>query len=845
MKRLLSLILAIAMCISLFPVFAAAADNSVLYNFGSPTKRVASAFNASAVQGHRVLGYELPNSTSRPSFNPDSKTITMAATYQLDVSADGTYTPSITFVPSRYSPVVEVFLTKKSTEISSATSDSDYKNFVFSLDSASRLGSFDAYSTADVQPNLVNLEDSADEQTDPVEEKTTRLINTTLEAGTYYLTLVMNGANTDMVALEDYWHTTEANVKNPLTMLYPQTFTLTPASAPARDHKYDLSLTATTSEKSIDNNNLATVSWLKKGDANAPILDTTTGTDEYQLSCRLGGGIDNSPSLVNGTFVSQFLYKRWYKEEGNIDSSVTSETPAKENYEAGKIQYGIRIKIKQPGIYNLSLENEISAADLRTSYTASKSFLNSDDELMSGAVTKVYFAKATDTASEILEDTAASRNNENAAYKNNEYPVVYLGLYDSRKMESVTEYGTITVPEAGQYYIIFKADAESLDKTKGGNPEICEVISSNKEYLYHYQLFLLSGIELSKVTTAEDEALAAEQAKYDTVKTAKEGAIASATAVGLNDFAYINIIGADVAYNSSVEGATDRVETTRGAEKEITAKEVDGYEFLYWAKGLGTDRRVVSTDPTYTVKATSGGTWLYAYYKKAESSDVSVMFYNADGSVISQALVGEGEDITFPADDPTFNSYSFKGWALGSADNIVASAKASGDKMLFVAQYEEPNESAKTYKVTVNGDVGYHAYGEAVTAIAAERDGTDLFVYWKKGDEIVSFDKEYTFNVFENCELTAEYAAYKPVTDALRKIIIKGEGENIIAEFIGLDSAVETGILFHETATDISLGNASHKIAMTTDGNHLAALNDVGNCIGYAILSNGSVIYDK
>lgn len=49
---------------------------------------------------------------------------------------------------------------------------------------------------------------------------------------------------------------------------------------------------------------------------------------------------------------------------------------------------------------------------------------------------------------------------------------------------------------------------------------------------------------------------------------------------------------------------------------EITAESVDGYEFLYWTKGLGADRRVVSTDKTYTVKATSGGTWLYAYYKK-------------------------------------------------------------------------------------------------------------------------------------------------------------------------------------------------------------------------------------
>lgn len=834
MKRLLSLILAIAMCISLFPVFAAAADNSVDFSFytnGLKYSSVSRSGNRGSTSDpvvnsdttHRIITFTY-NASKAIAYTPgvaDSTTTTlMAATWEITVPASGTYVPQINYIACTYSPKWEIFLTKKPEDTSKQLSAdrTTYDSQIDALDSADFVGMYDGYGA-----NSGDL-------------LSKKFIDKTLSAGTYYLTIIANG--------EDDARENNTNDGNKVPLLV-ESFTLTPATAPARDHKYDISLTATTSKELIDNNNLATVSWLKKGDANAPILDTTTGTDEYQLSCRLGGGIDNSPSLVNGTFVSQFLYKRWDKKEGNIDSSVTSETPAKENYEAGKIQYGIRIKIKQPGIYNLSLENEISAADLRTSYTASKSFLNSDDELMSGAVTKVYFAKATDTASEILEDTDASRNNENAAYKNNEYPVVYLGLYDSRKMESVTEYGTITVPEAGQYYIIFKADAESLDKTKGGNPEICEVISSDKKYLYHYQLFLLSGIKLSKVTTAEDEALAAEQAKYDTVKTAKEGAIASATEVGLNDSAYINIIGADVADNSSVEGATDRVETTRGAEKEITAKEVDGYEFLYWAKGLGTDRRVVSTDPTYTVKATSGGTWLYAYYKKADSSDVSVMFYNADGSVISQALVGEGDDITFPADDPIFNSYSFKGWALGSADNIVVSAKASGDKMLFVAQYEEPNESAKTYKVTVNGDVGYHAYGEAVTAIAAERDGTDLFVYWKKGDEIVSFDKEYTFNVFENCELTAVYAAYKPVTDALRKIIIKGEVENIIAEFIGLDSAVETGILFHKTETDISLGNASHKIAMTTDGNHLAALNDVGNCIGYAIFSNGSVIYDK
>ena len=56
------------------------------------------------------------------------------------------------------------------------------------------------------------------------------------------------------------------------------------------------------------------------------------------------------------------------------------------------------------------------------------------------------------------------------------------------------------------------------------------------------------------------------------------------------------------------------------------------------------------------------------------------------------------------------------------------------------------------------------------------------------------------------------YAAYNPATEILRKIIIKGDDENIMAEFIGFDSVVETGILFHETEDDITLANAKYKI---------------------------------
>ena len=168
--------------------------------------------------------------------------------------------------------------------------------------------------------------------------------------------------------------------------------------------------------------------------------------------------------------------------------------------------------------------------------------------------------------------------------------------------------------------------------------------------------------------------------------------------------------------------------------------------------------------------------------------------------------------------------------------------------MVFVAQFEESAE--KNIAIAVPNDAnggGSYAYGETVTVSAAsERDGKN-FAYWKKGEEVVSFDATYTFNVWEDCELTAVYLAKVPQLGSLRKIIIS-DG---IAEFIGLDNAVEKGIIFRDIdESPVTIGNATHKVAMMTDGNHLSFINDLENSgetnyIGYAILANGNVIYDK
>ena len=323
----------------------------------------------------------------------------------------------------------------------------------------------------------------------------------------------------------------------------------------------------------------------------------------------------------------------------------------------------------------------------------------------------------------------------------------------------------------------------------------------------------------------------------------------------LTTASYINIVGVNVADENDrgLLSITQKIETTRGKQENISAKEVEGYEFLYWGKGLGTEHSIVSTDPTYTVKATSGGTWLYAYYKKTDSTDVSVLFLDSNGDEITKSMVESGNALAAPSAPTAPGAPEFLGWKMPGDEKTylaeeVAELKATGDKMVFVAQFAPAEEKAYII-VTVNGAAQpAKYYGQPVSVTADATLDTKTFAYWKKGDEVVSFDKTYTFKAWESCTLTAVYLDTVSDVGALRKIIIKGN----VAEFIGLDTGVEEkGIIFRDTdSTPVTLGNATHKIVMAGDGNHLSFNNDLEgwgrrNYTGYAILSNGNVIYDK
>ena len=62
-----------------------------------------------------------------------------------------------------------------------------------------------------------------------------------------------------------------------------------------------------------------------------------------------------------------------------------------------------------------------------------------------------------------------------------------------------------------------------------------------------------------------------------------------------------------------------------------------------------------------------------------------------------------------------------------------------------------------THNVIVNGESKFYAHGESVTVTAEDKEGK-VFKGWKdESGEIVSTQKEYTFNVMEEKNLTAVY----------------------------------------------------------------------------------------
>ncbi|MBQ9985241.1 MAG: hypothetical protein IJP38_02925 [Oscillospiraceae bacterium] len=269
---------------------------------------------------------------------------------------------------------------------------------------------------------------------------------------------------------------------------------------------------------------------------------------------------------------------------------------------------------------------------------------------------------------------------------------------------------------------------------------------------------------------------------------------------------------------STVTGITE--DTTIKAEKNsdgtfsLTAPETKSdKKFLYWAKGMSANKKIVSFDSVLSdyMPEEDGKNYLVAVYE-GDVSDIAE-YYNANGQRIATKT------------EPALPSMAGFGKATGW--------KKYGETNIYVAEYAGKTQPDNV-TVTVDGKEETVPYG---TEIVCTADSTKAnFKCWTKSDingktEIVSANETYKFNAWEDCEVTAIYEDHIYKGDKFKIIIdtfTVGEETGVMAEFIGLDNAVEKGIMF-----------GTKKIAMTRPGNQFTVTADKdGTFKGYAIVGN-------
>ncbi|MBE6965429.1 MAG: hypothetical protein E7441_05280 [Ruminococcaceae bacterium] len=429
---------------------------------------------------------------------------------------------------------------------------------------------------------------------------------------------------------------------------------------------------------------------------------------------------------------------------------------------------------------------------------------------------------------------------------------------------SNSENGVLEFEENGKYFIAFSLDLGSIKLSGGtvsetaygggtasGNEEVTSYETNMKAYAY--QAFIISGINLVPVADEYADAYKADRKLYDELTSVTADNNEPNTLAGYSSTATVTVVAQDIATGESV--ATDVVNENVGVNTEYmpSAPSVgDDYEFMYWAIGLGANRKIVSFDKDeYSFEVAPGRNLVYAVYRKTNNETKYAFFFDGSKTVMGKKEISDGS-VTLPALPgamPAFGNPT--GWKYTAEENETALSVGTAvenltDDTFFVADYN----GKKTVTVTIDGKEYDFTYGEDVklgdyASVRENKSGENVFNYWKKGDEIISFKPNYTFKAYEDCTLTSTYAKYEPINKTVRRILLSTDATTGItfAEFIGLDNAIEKGILFCDedakTYTD-----ARAKAVMQTDANVFSVVNETGKtAVGYAILSDGKIVY--
>lgn len=321
------------------------------------------------------------------------------------------------------------------------------------------------------------------------------------------------------------------------------------------------------------------------------------------------------------------------------------------------------------------------------------------------------------------------------------------------------------------------------------------------------------------------------------------------------DEAKINVTAIDGTIYS-VSDSADWGPTKTGtysSAKEFTlrASANSDAKFLYWEDAIS--GKILSYSEEYTFTVGTGKT-LIAVCASGDAGYVT--FKNANSIVLAGGYSGSG--LTVPA-DPYLCGYTFAGWYVrGIKQEITAGSEIDGisENTVYQAGFTADETLYSITATNTNEEGGSYKYNTYLTFTPAEKDG-ETFAYWKKGKNIVSYNKTYSFYVSADETVTAVFNE-EVKEDVLlvmsNPTVVSSNKIAFFAERSVPDgyTLLETGILLHNSE-NVSLTNYTHKAvasSTTATGQFTIRKANVKNgetwyAVSYAMYTDGEEVYTK
>ncbi len=310
---------------------------------------------------------------------------------------------------------------------------------------------------------------------------------------------------------------------------------------------------------------------------------------------------------------------------------------------------------------------------------------------------------------------------------------------------------------------------------------------------------------------------------------------ALSNAVSANYVGSGNVVGDAVA-------AYDVVSIPGNTVIKVTAADVPGYVFRGWVRGGTADKGTfLRTEPSFNIRLVSNLclTAVYDELEPVDSDSVTVEFYNENGQFISDVNVAK-ETPFASVSKPDMKNYSLTGynflhWSI-TKDEAIADNHIFDRLTRVVAQYEvEDTEYLVDVPEGLGFEDGKYVYNTPVTLNAGKE------VAWTRNGKTVAFGDTYSYFVWDKEEISYSEDVSEKAPTIVLDATKKADGAVMIEWDAAGASVVEVGIVYTNIGGKADITSFTGKAVSKSKENHgqFAAIGD-GTARGYLAYKDGS-----